>query len=115
MRERIALLRAHAAGPGCSVGADKHYDTFGFVQQTRALGVTPHVSQNVKRRGGSGIDGRTTRHAGYAQSQTCRPRVERVFAWVKPIAGLRTIKLRGRAHVDWLFVFACAAFNVKRR
>ena len=79
-----------------------------------ALGVTPHVSQNVKRPGGSAIDGRTTRHDGYALSQSCRPRVERVFGWIKPIAGLRKIKLRGLAHVEWLFVFACAAFNLKR-
>jgi transposase len=110
----IALLRAHGAGPGCTVGGDKHYDTFGFVADSRALGVTPHVSQNVKRRGGSALDGRTTRHPGYAQSQACRPRIERVFAWIKPIAGLRKVKLRGLARVEWLFLFACAAFNVKR-
>jgi transposase len=110
----LTLLRAHGAGAGWTVGGDKGYDTFGFVADSRALGVTPHVSQNVKRRGGSAIDGRTTRHQGYAQSQACRPRVERVFAWIKPIAGLRKIKLRGLARVEWLFVFACAAFNVKR-
>jgi hypothetical protein len=84
------------------------------VAATRALGVTPHVSQNVKRTGGSAIDGRTTRHEGYARSQACRPRVERVFGWIKPIAGLRKSKLRGLAHVEWLFAFACATFNVKR-
>lgn len=110
----VAMLRAQRVGPGCTLGADKAYDTHGFVADARALGVTPHVSQNVKRRGGSAIDGRTTRHPGYAQSQACRPRVERVFGWLKPIAGLRKIKLRGLAHVEWLFVFACAAFNVKR-
>jgi len=110
----IDLLRAYAVGSGGTVGGDKHYDTYGFVADSRALGVTPHVSQNVKRRGGSALDGRTTRHAGYAQSQACRPRVERVFAWVKPIAGLRKVKLRGLARVEWLFVFACAAFNLKR-
>lgn len=110
----IALLRAHRVGPGCTVGADKAYDTRGFVAETRALGVTPHVSQHVTRHGGSALDGRTTRHPGYAQSQACRPRIERVFGWIKPIAGLRKIKLRGLAHVEWLFVFACAAFNVKR-
>lgn len=110
----VALLQAYGVRPGCSVGADKAYDTQGFVTDVRALGVTPHVSQNVKRTGGSAIDGRTTRHAGYAKSQACRPRVERVFGWIKPIAGLRKIKLRGLAHVQGLFLFACAAFNLKR-
>jgi len=110
----LEMLRAHGAGPGCTLGADKHYDTRGCVADVRALGVTPHVSQNLNRHGGSAIDGRTTRHEGYAMSQACRPRVERVFGWIKPIAGLRKIKLRGLAHVEWLFVFACAAFNVKR-
>ena len=108
------LLRAQGVGAGCTIGADKAYDTQGFVAEARALGVTPHVSQNVKRSGGSAIDRRTTRHDGYGQSQACRPRVERVFGWIKPIAGLRKIKLRGLPHVEWLFVFACAAFNLKR-
>jgi transposase len=110
----LQLLRAHGVGTGCTLGADKNYDTRDFVAQARALGVTPHVSQNVKRTGGSAIDGRTTRHEGYEQSQACRPRVERVFGWIKPIAGLRKIKLRGLARVEWLFLFACAAFNIKR-
>lgn len=110
----VDMLRAQRVGPGCTLGADKNYDTHGFVADTRALGVTPHVSQNLKRSGGSAIDGRTTRHAGYAASQACRPRVERVFGWIKPIAGLRKIKLRRLPHVEWIFVFACAAFNVKR-
>ena len=110
----LDLLRGHGAGPGCTVGADKQYDTRAFVAEVRALGVTPHVSQHGRRRGGSAIDGRTTRHASYGRSQSCRPRIERVFAWVKPIAGLRKVKLRGLADVQWLFVFACAAFNLKR-
>lgn len=110
----VDMLRAQRLGPGCTLGADKNYDTHGFVADARALGVTPHVSQNLNRNGGSAIDGRTTRHEGYTMSQACRPRVERVFGWIKPIAGLRKIKLRGLAHVEWLFVFACAAFNVKR-
>lgn len=110
----VQMLRAHGVRPGSTVGGDKNYDTHGFVGATRALGITPHVSQNVNRPGGSAIDGRTTRHDGYAESQACRPRVERVFGWIKPIAGLRKIKLRGLAHLEWLFVFACAAFNLKR-
>lgn len=111
----LLLLQAHARRPRArTVGADKHYNTRDFVDVTRQLGYTPHVSQNVKRTGGSAIDRRTTRHAGYATSQACRPRIERVFGWLKPLAGLRKVKLRGLDKVDSLFVFACAAFNLRR-
>jgi transposase len=97
-----------------TVGADKGYDTFDFVDLIRELGTTPHVTQNLTRRGGSAIDGRTTRHEGYAQSQHARPRIEPAFGWLKTIAWLRKVKLRGLAKVDWLFVFASAAFNLIR-
>ena len=97
-----------------TVGADKNYDTAEFVAVTRQHNVTPHISQNLKRRGGSALDARTTRHEGYAQSQACRPRVERPFAWLKTIAWLRKVKLRGLEHVNWLVVFASAAFNLRR-
>jgi IS5 family transposase len=97
-----------------TVGADKGYDTHDFVEVTRSLNVTPHVTQNVARRGGSAIDARTTRHDGYAKSQHARPRIEPVFGWFKSIAGLRKIKLRGLLKVDWLVVFASAAFNIRR-
>src|SRR5215471_17251784 len=80
----------------------------------RQIDMTPHVAQNETRRGGSAIDARTTRHAGYAMSQRARPRIERAFAWLKTIAGLRKVKLRGLSTVDALFVFASAAFNIKR-
>jgi IS5 family transposase len=99
-----------------TVGADKAYDTVDFVEQVRAIDMTPHVAQNDTRRGGSAIDARTTRHTGYTMSQhvRVRPRIERAFAWLKTIAGLRKVKLRGLATVDALFVFASAAFNIKR-
>ena len=97
-----------------TVGADKGYDTADFVAQVRQVDTTPHVAQNDTRRGGSAIDARTTRHPGYAMSQHARPRIEPAFAWLKTIAGLRKVKLRGLPHVDTLFVFASAAFNIKR-
>lgn len=97
-----------------TVGADKAYDTGDFVDQVREVDMTPHVAQNDTRRGGSAIDARTTRHAGYAMSQHARPRIERAFAWLKTIAGLRKVKLRGLTTVDALFIFASAAFNIKR-
>ena len=97
-----------------TVGADKAYDTRDFVEVTRDIGVTPHVTQNLTRSGGSAIDGRTTRHEGYAMSQHARPRIEPAFGWLKTIAWLRKIKLRGLPNVDWLVVFASAAFNLRR-
>ncbi|MBM3525546.1 MAG: IS5 family transposase [Alphaproteobacteria bacterium] len=110
----LAAQAARAPGRRRTVGADKAYDTKDFVEWARALGVTPHVTQNAARRGGSAIDGRTTRHDGYAQSQHARPRVEPAFGWLKSIAWMRKVKLRGLAKVDWLFVFASAAFNLIR-
>ena len=80
----------------------------------RDLGVTPHVTQNRTRRGGSAIDGRTPRHVSYQQSQAARPRIEPAFGWLKTMAGLRKVKLRGLANVNRLFVFASAAFNLLR-
>ena len=103
-----------APGRRRTLGADKGYDTFGFVDLLRALGTTPHVTQNLTRRGGSAIDRRTTRHVGYAMSQHARPRIEPAFGWLKTIAWLRKVKLRGLANVDWLLVFASAAFNLIR-
>ena len=114
-----AMLMLHECGNGTpwrrrTVGADKNYDTHDFVEVTRGLNVTPHVTQNVGRRGGSTIDARTTRHDGYQMSQACRPRIEPAFGWLKTIAWIRKVKLRGLPKVDWLFVFASAAFNLLR-
>ena len=97
-----------------TVGADKGYDVHDFVGFARGVGFTPHVTQNPTRRGGSAIDARTTRHDGYAKSQHARPRIEPAFGWLKTIAWMRKVKLRGLANVDWLLVFASAAFNLIR-
>jgi hypothetical protein len=58
-----------------TLAADKGYDTKDFVEEMRHMNVTPHVTQNDRRRGGSAIDGRTTRHAGYRISQRNRKRI----------------------------------------
>jgi hypothetical protein len=112
----LMMLKQREQTPGRhrTLGADKGYDTFDFVDLMRELGITPHVTQNLTRRGGSAIDRRTTRHDGYAMSQHARPRIEPAFGWLKTIAWMRKVKLRGLAKVDWLFVFASAAFNLIR-
>jgi hypothetical protein len=85
-----------------------------FIDVTRNLSCTPHVAQNLKRPGGSAIDARTARHTSYALSQHARPRIEVAFGWLKTIGWMRKVKLRGLEKVDWLVVFASAAFNLIR-
>lgn len=98
-----------------TLGADKGYDTDAFVGGLRACHVTPHVSPNVHAyRPESAIDGRTTRHPGYAISQRKRKRVEEVFGWDKVIGLLRKLRHRGREKVGWIFTFTNAAYNLVR-
>ena len=108
-----AVAMATNLRPGATVGADKGYDTRGFVAALRSLGLTPHVAQNTTRRA-SAIDDRTTRHAGYAVSQQKRKRVEEVFGWVKTVALLRKTRHRGVRRVGWLFTLAAALYNLVR-
>ena len=66
--ERAAALEIVADRPGnhrITLGADKAYDVAEFVADLRELKVTPHVAENTTNRR-SAIDGRTTRHPGYA-------------------------------------------------
>lgn len=76
--------------------------------------VTPHPARNQKRRGGSAIDGRTSRHAGYEVSQRVRRRVEEIFGWMKTIGLLQKLRHRGQARVAWMFTFTAAAYNLVR-
>ena len=115
--ERDAALLMLEQVPGDSritVGGDKGFDTAEFVDQCRHMNVTPHVAQNDGRRGGSAIDARTTRHAGYKVSQKKRKRIEECFGWLKDIALLRKLKHRGLFKVAWIFTFAAAAYNLVR-
>jgi transposase len=106
-----AVLLLGAVAHGGTVGGDKGFDVPSFVTQVRALGVTPHVAQKVK---GSAIDGRTTRHTGYAVSQRKRKLIEQVFGWMKTVGGLRKLRHRGGARVDWIVTFSAAAYNLIR-
>ncbi len=96
-----------------TVGADKAYDAEDFVVAARSLHVTPHITKNNKGRR-SNMDGRTTRHPGYALSLSCRWLVEKSFGWLKQTGPVRQVKVRGLAKVDWTFVFSCAAHNLLR-
>jgi len=97
-----------------TLAGDKNYDTKELVLALRKLKVTPHVSANTERKGGSAIDARTTRHPGYAVSQKFRKRIEEAFGWMKTIGNLRKIKYRGIPKVSWHFIFTAAAYNLVR-
>ena len=110
-RDAAVLLLEASASPGSTVGADKGYDVARFVADVRVQDVTPHVAQKVR---GSAIDGRTTRHAGYHVSQRKRKLVEQVFGWMKTVGGLRKLRHRGIALVDWQLTFAATAYHLVR-
>ena len=96
-----------------SVGGDQGFDTAGFVAALRQLKATPQVAQNTSNRR-SAIDGRTTRHAGYAVSQRIRKRIEEGFGWIKEVALQRRARHRGKDRVGWQFTLAAAAYNLIR-
>jgi hypothetical protein len=97
-----------------TVGADKAYDTRAWVAAVRRLRITPHVAQNEFGYGGSAIDARTTRHAGYRRSHQKRKLIEQAFGWLKTVALFRKLRHRGGRRVDWQFTFGAAAYNLVR-
>src|SRR5262249_55697585 len=97
-----------------TVGADKAYDTRGWVAAVRRMHITPHVAQNIFGYGSTAIDGRTTRHAGYRWSHRKRKLVEQAFGWMKTVGLLRKLRHRGGRKVAWTFTFAAAAYNLVR-
>ena len=117
MGERAAALAMLDTLPGAhpkTVAADKAYDTRDFVDACRQRRITPHVASNDTRIGGSAIDGRTTRHPGYAISQTIRKRVEEHFGWGKTVGRIRQTLYRGLRRVDQQFKLTMTASNIVR-
>jgi transposase len=109
----VMLDRRRTAGKRATLGADKGYDTRAFVRALRERGVTPHVTQNTSGRR-SAIDGRTTRHAGYAVSQRIRKRVEECFGWIKTTGNGRKLRYIGLAKNQLWATFTAAAYNLVR-
>ena len=110
-REAATWMLAASAPPGSTVGGDKGYDAARFVDDVRALEVAPHIARKAPY---SAIDVRTTCQPGYQVSQRKRKLVEQVFGWLKTVGGLRKLRHRGGALVDWNVTFAAAAYNLVR-
>ena len=116
----IHMITRQSPGSGrITLGADKGYDAASFVDELRQMAVTPHIARNdavtkTGKRRRSSVDGRTTRHPGYAVSQRVRKRIEEAFGWAKAVAGLAKTKLRGTRRVAFRFTFTMAAYNLIR-
>lgn len=117
----IHMLDRHSPGSTrrLTLGADKGYDAASFAGELRRMAVTPHIARNdavrkTGKRRRSAVDGRTTRHEGYAVSQRIRKRIEEAFGWAKTIAGCAKTKLRGTPRNSFKFTFTMAAYNLIR-
>ena len=112
---KAALNMIHRHSPGSTrrltLGADKGYDAGGFVRDLRQACVTPHVAQKSRY---SAIDGRTTRHEGYGQSQKHRKKIEEAFGWAKTVGGMAQTMYRGVERVRSRFILTMAANNLAR-
>lgn len=112
---RAALDMIHRHSPGSTrrltLGADKGYDSADFVAELRQACVTPYVARKLRH---SAIDGRTTRHAGYALSQKRRKKIEEPFGWAKTIGGMAQTTLRGIERIRARFTLTMAACNLAR-
>jgi hypothetical protein len=60
------------------------------------------------------IDGRTTRHAGYAISQRIRKRVEEIFGWIKTTGGFRRTRHVGLDKTQMAGYLVASAYNLIR-
>jgi transposase len=109
----IDMIDRHSPGSTrrLTLGADKGFDSADFVADLRRMCVTPHVARKVRH---SAIDGRTTRHAGYAASQKRRKKIEEPFGWAKTVGGMAQTMLRGAERVRARFTLTMAACNLAR-
>ena len=110
----IRLMRLQPRRTGRTLAGDKGYDTREFVAECRKLGVTPHVAQNINRDGGSAIDVRTTRHAGYLSSQRIRKRIEESFGGSKDGRPLRKMRVRGFGNAGFMALLTIGCHSLLR-
>ena len=116
----LAMIDRHSpAAKRITLGGDKGFDVADFVSELRDRNVTPHIAvdAHITKTGKTrktAIDGRTTRHPGYAISQRIRKRIEEGFGYIKTVAVLRKTRHRGTARVGFMFTLAAAAYNLVR-
>jgi len=117
--EREAGLKMMAQmAPGdqaITLAADTAYQEKTFIQGLRELGVVPMVAEYKESKNWPNwLETSEREHPLFAINQKKRRLVEKVFSWIKGVAGLRRTRFRGRRRVDWIFRLAAAAHNLLR-
>ena len=109
----LEMINRHSPGSTrrLTLGADKGYDSADFISDLRQMCVTPHVASKSRR---SAMDGRTTRHSGYAVSQKRRKKIEEPFGWAKTVDSMAQTILRGTERLGAQFTMTMAACNLAR-
>jgi transposase len=112
----LAMLGRLAPGDReITVAADKAYQEEKFITALRALGVVPLVAEyKPSKYWKNWLTRQEREHPRFAVSQKKRRLIEKVFSWIKNIAGLRRTRLRGRRRVEWTFRIAATAHNLLR-
>jgi transposase len=107
----LELMKGATKAQGTTLAADKSYDTKDFVTECRDAGITPHVAAKKKH---SAIDGRTTRHIGYAISQRRRKLSEQIFGWGKTVGASRKLRFIGVNRCSEQWFMTMTGFNLVR-
>lgn len=104
----MAMVSTLTNGRRVTLAADRKFPR-GFVKIRRGLGMTRHFAQSARRIGGSAIDGRTVRHAGYNISMRKCEQFGKCFGWAETIGGLRQLVARGLKRIEHRFTVAMPA------
>jgi transposase len=116
-REAGLMMMSKLVAPDgrATVAADTGYQERTFIEGLRALGVIPLVAEYKESKNWPNwLRPSEREHPLFARSQKRRRRIEKVFSWIKGVAGLHRTKFRGRRRVDWIFRLAAAAHNLVR-
>jgi transposase len=117
MMEKLRSKHKDQESSEITVGGDKGYQEEKFIQGLRDWGLVPHIAEYEKSSTvmtSNWLTSTEREHLGFAVSLQHRKRVEKIFGWIKFVAGLRKTKFRGRRRVHWAFSLAAAAANLIR-
>jgi transposase len=116
-REAGLAMMSQMARPDqpVSLAADTSYQERKFIEGLRGLGVIPLVAEyRESKNWPNWLLPSEREHPRYATAQKRRRRIEKVFSWIKGVAGLHRTRFRGRRRVDWIFRLAAATHNLVR-